>query len=155
MVSFSKILVPVDFGGGSRTAVEHAIGLAERFDAQVTLLHVHVPPYYVGDVPVTVAGANPQPLADYIRTQAQSELDALLEDVRGAHGSVSIQGALTGGRVEKEVVRIADEEKYDLVVMGTHGRSGLNHFLLGSVAEQVLRKAPCPVMVVRQAEDEG
>jgi nucleotide-binding universal stress UspA family protein len=152
MHRLAKILVAVDFTPGSREALDYAVFLAERFEAGVEVVHVHLPPDYVGDVPVTLPGERPQALGDYIKSHAQADLDALLE-ARG--DTVQLSGRLVAGRVEQELVRIATEESFDLIVMGTHGRSGLSHFLLGSVAEQVVRHAPCPVVTLRTESDEG
>lgn len=152
MKNINRILVPVDFSVCARAALDAALYMAERHDAAVELLHVYEPPFDLGNVPIQVPGSPPQPIGDYIRFQVRQNLDNLLEDVKD--GKVVVKGRLVTGRVEQEVARIANEEDFDLIVMGTHGRRGVARFFLGSVAERILREAPCPVLTVRANEDE-
>lgn len=148
MKELNRILVPVDFSDCSRAALDHAISLAQKFDASVEVFHVYEPPYYVGDVLLQMPGDQSVTMGDYIRSQAEKLLDELVESVEGVHDVTLVRG-LVAGVPYQAIVDKAKSNDYDLIVLGTHGRRGLSHLLMGSVAERVLRKAPCPVMVVR------
>ena len=145
----TKILVPIDFSDCSKKALQYAIPLAKQFGASITLLHVvHV--NYVGG-PEFGAIDFPIPEAD-LRKSAEKQLAEL------AATEVQTQNATaTLVRVGQEVVEIvgaAKELESDLIIISTHGRTGLKHVFLGSVAENVVRLAPCPVLVVREHEHE-
>ena len=132
------ILVPIDFSQDSEDAVGCAIGLAQQFQARLTLLHaIYVP---------EAAEVN---LAAYLE-KIESESARLMaarrkrvEDAGVAAGSLVVRGVPS-----HRITETAQEQQADLIVMGTHGRTGLRHMLIGSVAERVVRHAPCPVMVV-------
>lgn len=145
MITLNHILVPTDFSECSERARAYACELATRFSAELHLLHVVTPialPGYTGPVP--------GPLPDevlYPEVGARRELDqwndpAFEEITRVTRSAIS-------GTPFVEIVRYARNQNVDLIVMGTHGRSGLVHALLGSVTEKVVRKAPCPVLTVR------
>jgi len=150
MPKVSRILVPVDFSACSRAAVEYALMMAERFAARIDILHVvAMPPAYVGaDVMVDISGHAPQPLADFARVRAQEEMAAFLARIPVPAG-VAVSARTEFGSWEV-ILRIAEEGPFDLIVMGTHGRTGISHLLLGSVAEKLVRRAPCAVMTVRE-----
>jgi nucleotide-binding universal stress UspA family protein len=143
MNEWRKILVPVDFSDDSRQALRSACELAARYGARVDVIHVVQAPVYVGDL-VAPGGVR---LVDFLREEAQEQLStfaaetAELEPVRGQ------VGVFVGAPAEV-ILRRADEAAADLIVMGTRGRTGLAHVLLGSVAERVLRHAHRPVLVV-------
>lgn len=145
-----KILVPVDFSDPSRDAMRFACDLAKRYEASVTLLHVYQVPGYA--LPEGYILAGPETVAELMsaidKGMAGVKREAEAEGVRDVATSV-VQGVAFA-----EIVRAAREGMIDLIVMGTHGRTGLKHALLGSVAEKVLRKAPCPVLTVRHPEYE-
>lgn len=151
MLAIKRILVPVDFSDCSQKALDYALSFADRFDARIELIHVYEPPFDLGDVPVQVGDAPPQPIGDYIRFQVKEHLDRMLAT---CPDGIAISGKMVTGRVDHEVVRIAEESDADLIIMGTHGRTGLSRFFLGSVAERVLRRATCPVLTVRLPESE-
>jgi nucleotide-binding universal stress UspA family protein len=145
---FKKILVPVDFSAHSKEAIKVAVDLSKRYDAELTLLHVYEPVALAlpeGYVPYDPEQLT-QILAAFHRQLLDAKQDALALGVR----SVDIQQMQ--GVVESEIVDYATLGKFDLLVMGTHGRRGLQHMLLGSVTERVLRRAPCPVLTVRVPE---
>ena len=145
MKPFKKILVPTDFSECAEEAATAAVDLAERFGAAVTLLHAHMPPVAsVADGGAFIPG--PDALAQ-LAEDARKSLEAL--KARLARHGVSIDSVSTYGPNSDTIVRYAREGGYDLIVMGTHGRTGLKHLVLGSVAERVVRTAACPVMTVR------
>lgn len=144
-----RVLVPVDFSAGSNNAFEYAKTLAETFGASIDVLHVVEPPRYSGPM-LSFEGAALS-LDAYGRKVAALEL----ENFVAAHAKetkVRLHGILDFGEAAHEIVRIANKEPYDLIVMGTHGRTGVSHFLVGSVAEKVVRRARCPVLTVRVPE---
>ncbi len=138
----NRILVPTDFSGTSDVALEYARALAARFDATLHLLHVL-------DDPFVAEGL----AAEAYITEAPSIRTSLLEDAR-TRLSHRVQGCATTeavfGRGATTIVDYAERCGIDLIVMGTHGRTGLAHLLIGSVAERVVRTARCPVLTVGQ-----
>ena len=143
-VRFSRILVPVDFSAQSDAALEDAIDLARRLDGKIVLLHVlSVPAFAFPDASI------PMPAQTVVEIQNASRTQLLQLEERVRKAGVGVSTRLLEGAPFVEIVRAARSEQADLIVMGTHGRSGLRHALLGSVAEKVVRKAPCPVLVVR------
>jgi nucleotide-binding universal stress UspA family protein len=143
-LSVSRILVPTDFSEPSIEALELAIELASRFSASVTLLHAQEMPTYV--FPDAVMPVTPQVVAE-LEKSSKDELERIAGRVRAAGIPVNTKTVL--GPNDGEICRFAEEMNADLIVMGTHGRTGLRHVLLGSVAEKVVRRAPCPVLTVR------
>ena len=146
-MAFKKILCPVDFSDWSREAMRVAIELAEPSGAPVTLVHVwQLPVYAFGDVPL------PGSLSREVADQAARRLAAWKQEAEGL-GPVKVSSRLLEGVPWDRIVdTLRAESSYDLAVMGTHGRTGIKRVLLGSVAEQVVRHAPCPVLVVRPRE---
>lgn len=147
--TFETIIAPTDFSDSSRAALEYALDMASP-GGRVVVCHVvdDVPLTY-GYVGVVLSSAE---LRSRMAKDAEKELEAFLPD---APEGVTVETRILHGSPYLEVVRLAAGEGADLVVMGTHGRSGLQHVLLGSVAEKVVRKSPCPVLVVRPAGSES
>jgi nucleotide-binding universal stress UspA family protein len=145
MTEWKKICCATDFSEPARLALLKAAELARRLDADLELLHVHTLPPGVGaDMLVTPADLGEAALAEPEKAMASWRDEA--ERLAGrAVGSTVVAGDSAG-----EIVRIARERAIDLVVVGTHGRTGLRRFVLGSVAERVVREAPCAVLVVRR-----
>jgi nucleotide-binding universal stress UspA family protein len=142
------MLVPLDFSATADRALEYAIALAQHLHARLTLLHVFdLTPLALGD-PATVF---PTTALDALETEAQHLLQASLDRVR--HAGLQGESLLVQGTPTHTIVETAGEQGVDLIIMGTHGRTGLAHVFLGSVAEHVVRQAPCPVLVVRRAPD--
>jgi nucleotide-binding universal stress UspA family protein len=145
MLTIRTILCPTDFSEPSRPAFDLACALARDYGAELVVAHVMPPPLTIGSGGVLMA----PPLTD------ATELRSRLEQVRPADPGVAVRHRLTAGHplstsAEAEgILAVAAEEKADLIVMGTHGRGGLSRLLTGSVAEAVLRKAPCPVLTVK------
>jgi nucleotide-binding universal stress UspA family protein len=144
MSPIRKILVPTDFSEGSAAATEQALTLAHAFEASVTLLHVYqVPAYVFPDGSTFVAGPE---VAARIEREAEDAIAAAARSAEQKSGVPVLTRTAIGAPFE-EILRAARD--FDLVVMGTHGRTGLRHLILGSVAERVVRQASCPVLTVR------
>jgi nucleotide-binding universal stress UspA family protein len=134
------ILFPTDFSTASDAAIEHAATLAASSGATLLILHVEEPPlaYGGGELYYGI----PEPDSERIRK--------MLDDVRPKDSTVPCTHRLTMGDPAAEIVRIAAEEGAEMIVLGTHGRTGMTRLLMGSVAEAVVRRAPCPVLVYRE-----
>jgi nucleotide-binding universal stress UspA family protein len=145
MNAFKNIVVPVDFSSHSDEAVRIAADLSIRYEGALTLVYVFQPVH------------DPMPEGYVLYTPTQiTEMTQHFERLLGASkkqaegaGAVDVQTRLLQGFVTAELLEFARKQRADLIVMGTHGRTGVAHALLGSVAERVLRKAPCPVLTVR------
>jgi nucleotide-binding universal stress UspA family protein len=145
----SRILVPVDFSDASRTVLEYAIDMAESFGARVELLHVwDLPGYVRPDLTVWVGDVSGT-YAEQAQQSANEHMSRLVDDA-GLKDHASVDTRVLCGTPHATILELLDGETYDLVVMGTRGRTGLAHALLGSVAERVVRHAPCPVLTVRR-----
>lgn len=142
-----KVLVPVDFSEPSRKALHYAQVFAEQFGAKLTLLHVVEPLSYPPDFAV-VPLLPPDAEGPRLR-----ELTKHLEELgRSVGGTVGTESLVISGRPWQGVVDYAEESDTDLIIVSTHGYTGLKHVLLGSVTEKIVRHAPCPVLVVRDEE---
>jgi len=149
MIALERILVPTDFSGCSDAALKYGRALNETFGATLHLLHVVQDPY----TQPWAAEAFPTPLGEMLvqwEAQARQRLATLLPEGDRAGAVI----ATIVGSPFYEIVRYATEQQIDLIVIGTHGRGPLGHMLLGSVAEKVVRKAPCPVLTVRHPQPE-
>jgi nucleotide-binding universal stress UspA family protein len=150
MFTLRRILVPVDFSPCSKAAVSYACFLAERFDAAVDVLHVwQTPDYTSPEQLVQVPGETQHTLASLARRKAEVAMEGFLADLKTP---VKLASRFESGDAYSTILNFAVEGWYDLVVMGTHGRTGLSHLVMGSVAEKVARSAPCPVLSVRAPE---
>jgi nucleotide-binding universal stress UspA family protein len=146
-LEIKHILVPTDFSSTSEAALDLAAELARRFDASLTLFHVHQVPSYLypdGMMPV------PSRLLQDLEASVVAELTRLAERLEKEGLRVDLRHTI--GSPAGEICHAAEELRVDLIVMGTHGRSGLSHMLLGSVAERVVQKAHCPVLTVHARE---
>src|SRR5262247_4939360 len=142
------VLVPIDFSATADRALAYAIALAQQLQARLTLLHV------LDLTPVTMEDMTPGMTATYLddlETDAQHLLQASLARVQNA--GLQGESLLVQGTPTQTILDTAGEQGVDLIIMGTHGRTGLAHVFLGSVAEHVVRQGPCPVLVVRRAPD--
>jgi len=144
MIEIRRILCPIDFSDHSRRALDHAVAIATWFESTITVLNVYpvVPAasYALGAPSLTAPLPTPQ------------DRDALLASMRrfaaGIESDVQLQFEIVEGNTASEIVEHASAILSDVIVMGTHGRSGFEHLLLGSVTEKVIRKARCPVLTV-------
>jgi nucleotide-binding universal stress UspA family protein len=151
MLTLKTILVPTDFSDASQSALEYAKGLATAFGATIHVVHV-MEDLLAHAWSAEVYVASMPNLREEIEKEAQERLAAMMsEDDRTRFKVVT---AVVAGSPFLEIVRYAKANAVDLIVMGTHGRGPIAHMLLGSVAEKVVRKAPCPVLTVRDAQSE-
>jgi nucleotide-binding universal stress UspA family protein len=146
---FTRILVPTDFSAPSDAALEYARGIAAKFGSRIHVLHVLdealVATPYGNDVFVA---ESPTLLAELF-DEAKNRLAHRASRPDGAPFTVTTE--VVSGTSARTITDYAGEHAVDLIVMGTHGRSGVAHLLMGSVAEKVVRFAPCPVLIVRSA----
>ena len=150
-MNIQKILFPTDFSQPANRALDHALVLAHRFKAEVIMLHVETP--YSAD-PNNPRKEFPklEELFQFIRSQAKERLADPQLPVMSGDISMS-EKVLRGISAAQEILAYADEEKVDLIVMGTHGRSGIGHFLLGSTTEKVVHGSLVPVLTIHSGED--
>jgi universal stress protein A len=147
--AFKRILVPVDFSSCSRSALEHAAALATKLDATIDLLHVWQPPPLVAPEALLGIGHENPGLLQVAKSQAEVAMSQFVEWARITGARIE-QARVEPGDPARTIVDAANRGNYDLIAMGTHGRSGLAHLLLGSVAEKVVRRSTRPVMTVRE-----
>ena len=145
-ITLKKILCPVDFSDTSNLATHYALALARMNGASLTLLHVVAPP--ITSLPgeaglLTVPQADVQEIIEACKLRLQDVLKELDAE------AVPIECQTLSGIPFLEIARYAGDHDFDMIVMGSRGRTGLSHLLVGSVAERVLRKAPCPVLIVK------
>jgi nucleotide-binding universal stress UspA family protein len=151
MIDLHRILIPTDFSKFSQVALNYASAFAEKFAAELYLLHV------IQDlsvfIPDMITVAPPLvPTVEQMTKAVQEAFDRLIKDNRLER--FQIHRDVREGTPFYEIVHYAKEQNIDLIIMGTHGHTGLTHMLLGSVTEKVVRKAPCPVLTVRHPEHE-
>ncbi|MDP9150265.1 MAG: universal stress protein [Myxococcota bacterium] len=144
MASFRRILVPTDFSESSERALDWALDLAARLGASVTVMHAYEIP--IVGFPDGALIATPE-LASRISDAAGAALDKTVARLQGR--GVKVDGLLRDGVAFEEITRAADELDADLIVVGTHSRRGLARALLGSVAENVIRSSPRPVLTIQ------
>lgn len=148
-IILNHILVPIDFSDNSKKALRYALPLAEQFKATISLLYVVEPAVFPSDF-----GFGQMSFPDVEKEmydKAESELQQIVADL---NTKISITPVIKSGIPFVEVTTFASDEKVDLIVLATHGRTGVEHILFGSTAEKIIRKAPCPVLVVRAEEHE-
>jgi nucleotide-binding universal stress UspA family protein len=136
------ILIPTDFSSSSRQALEVATSLAQEHRAKLVIVHVMEPPTIYGEGELVAS------FDDSDVEEARQQLEAVVP----ADGSLPCEHKLMRGHAAEDILRAAETSGADLIVMGTHGRTGLTHLLMGSVAENIVRKARCPVLTVKQLQ---
>lgn len=142
---FRKLLVPTDFSPHAEEALRVALELARSFEAPITLANVFQAPVY--PLPEGSFIAFPHAYSEALET-ARKALESTAASARAA-GGPPIETLVLEGVPFREIIGVARTGEFDLIVMGTHGRTGLRHALIGSVAEKVVRKAPCAVLTIR------
>jgi universal stress protein A len=147
MYQVSKILVPIDLSNCASSALAHAISLAAQLGASIEALHVAEVPEFKSE-PRIAGGTGTTTLRAYALEVAKAELETFL-GAFPAEDRAKIAVKLEAGKPRDVILARAKDTKADLIVMGTHGRTGRAHSLAGSVAESVVRMAPCPVLTVR------
>ncbi|HEX6277084.1 MAG TPA: universal stress protein [Polyangiaceae bacterium] len=143
-----KILVPVDYSECSRAALAKATEFAESFGAKLDVVHVWDRPTYVSDsLMVASPSGEKRSLIEMIRENAAQEMVDFIRTVK-VPATVALSHRLLSGEPVSTLLRDLKEHQHDLVVVGTHGRTGLTHVLVGSVAERLVRSSPVPVVTV-------
>jgi nucleotide-binding universal stress UspA family protein len=148
MIRFGHILVPVDFEAPSLEALEVAVDLALTFDAKLTIIHAWVGPGAAYSATIYVPAA----FWTAIEDAASEQLKGTVEGVRKRLPRA--ESILGKGPPFQEILAAAARTKADLIVMGTHGRRGMSHALLGSIAEKIVRSSPVPVLTIRGKDRE-
>lgn len=149
MIKLKTILFPTDFSEYADHAAPYATELAKKFGANIVMLHVVAYPVYPVTYEITIDVVS---LRNELEAAAQKELTKRADKM--AEGGVKVDMVLDSGTSFVEIIRTARKCEADLIVMATHGWGGVKHLLLGSTAERVVRKAPCPVLTVRSPERE-
>ena len=150
MTPYRKILVAIDFSEQSDVAVERAHEFAAKTGATITLLHAWQMPLFAGpEILVYGPGETRASLQDYLSRAARTRLEALRASLAARGFGEEIRTELREGDPATVILELAKDA--DLLVMGTHGRGALARFAMGSVAERVIRMAPCPVMTLKRA----
>jgi nucleotide-binding universal stress UspA family protein len=142
-VQLKQILIPIDFSDYSDQALRWGVSLAQKYGAQLLLLHV---------IPEVLEEVSARESAgEQLVIDLTAEVEAQLHEIarQGLKEGVAVDVRVADGEPADAILRMARQEKVDLIVMGTHGRTGLSHLLLGSTAEAVVRTATCPVFMVR------
>lgn len=137
-ITLQKILFVTDFSEPARYAQQHAIQLAERFGAALHVLHAVSDDVFV-------------PAPDLAEQWLHAEMERARKQLSADLGTVKAVVEVRQGNAVQEILKYADEQQIDLIVIGTHGRTGLSRLLLGSIAEKVVRLARCPVMTIHPA----
>lgn len=141
-----KILVPIDFSDYSKSALKYAVNFAKRFNAKLVLVYVVEPIIYPPDFSM---GQIAIPTIDLgMDKRAQEELDKLAE--KEIPKDLTANTIVKTGKPFIEIIETAADENVDLIIIATHGHTGMEHILFGSTAEKVVRKAPCPVLTLRE-----
>jgi universal stress protein A len=147
MYEIRSILVPVDFTDCSRAALDRAIALGNQIGARVTVYHVaDISPSFFGLRLATERGGST--LKEHAHVSAKEQLEAFVKEPASAYRH-NLEVRVAAGNPRDCILQEAESGKYDLLVMGTHGRTGRAHALAGSVTESIVRTVQCPVMTVR------
>ena len=147
MIKLDRILVPTDFSDFSKPALTYGCAIAARFDAELHLLHVVPDPAMLVPEAAAFSVESMEAQTELLRTESMKTLNTLPPD--GWSDGKPVVREVRVGAAFMEIIDYAREKDIDLIVIGTHGRSGLMHVLMGSVAERIVRKSPCPVLTVK------
>lgn len=142
--TIKKVLVPIDFSDYSKSALKYAVNFSKLFNAEIILIYVVEPVIYPPDFSMGQI-AMPSLNTEWDE-RAKDELDKLAK----SEISTSVKTILKTGKPFVEIIETAKEENIDLIIIATHGHTGVEHILFGSTAEKVVRKAPCPVLTLRE-----
>lgn len=142
----NKVLVPIDFSDYSKNALRYAVQFAKQFKAKIFLVYVVEPMIYPADFSMGQV-AIPSMDAD-VQTRAEEELQNLAKSL--VDKSTEVETIIRTGKPFVEIIETANEKDIDLIIIATHGHTGVEHLLFGSTAEKVVRKAPCPVLTLRE-----
>jgi nucleotide-binding universal stress UspA family protein len=141
---FKKIVCPVDFSEFTDEIIEYGVSIAKKFDAELHLLHIIPNLNYFTPYESFLTPENLVAMERSIEREIEKDFEKAIKKI-----DMPVKKAIKTGVTFVEILDYIKTEKIDLVVMGTHGRSGFEHILLGSVAEKIIRRAPCPVLTVR------
>jgi universal stress protein A len=147
-MKIERILFPIDFSEGSMNALDYAVSLSKEYNAKLYLLHV------VHDISMTAGWQVPHIRVDELYRDmeegAKKQIEKCCEeDLRDVK---DVEKIVIRGIPDEEILKVARDEKIDIIVIGTHGRTGIDRLLFGSTAEKVVRRSPCPVLSVRLPE---
>ncbi len=145
MLSINIIVVPTDFSSHSLAALDCAVGMADTFDARLKVIFVNEPGLRISDM--SWVGVEQRSMDDKRLTEARRSIEKVVLDRIPV--DIPADGEILYGDAVDNIIDYAYDVNADLIVMATHGRTGVSHVLLGSVAEQVVRKAPCPVLTLK------
>jgi nucleotide-binding universal stress UspA family protein len=151
MITALKILAPVDFSSGSKVSLRYAAALAKSLQSTMTLFHVYQMPDLMNSI---VPGADNTADAEEDRRLAKKWLESLRAEIQKER-DVEMTVVVDHGSPAGEIISFSRNGGFDMIVMGTHGRTGLRHLLMGSVAEGVVRRASCPVMTIHLPFPDG
>lgn len=147
---YKKIVVPLDGSGWGQRAIPHAVDIARTNDSILILLHVFRPPAWEYTPEITLAGQEPQ--IQQMREQMKQYLIGLRTELRGEHMQVRTH-MIEGQGVARLICDYVESENVDLIVMSTHGRSGLSRLVFGSIANEIMQCAKVPVLLVQPDKD--
>ncbi len=151
MINLKKILVPVDFSEGSRKALTYGLSLCNNYKAALHLFNAIDDRIYDDSLFMLYAEQEVRQTRQRITDE---QLDKLTAEIKGTHPQLEVIKVIRLGIGFVEIVKYAQEQGIDLIIMGSHGHTGIAHLLIGSTTEKVVRKAPCPVLTVRPKEHE-
>ena len=147
-MKIEKILFPTDFSEGSDHAIPYAVDFSRHYNAKLYIVHIIYD--FTKATYSHVPHISSDQIVDDITAWARNEIDkCCIEQIRGLS---KVEKLVLNGVPYEEIVKFAEDKKIDIIVMGTYGRTGLDKLIFGSTAERVVRKAPCPVLTVRQPE---
>ena len=149
-IHLQRILVPIDFSDPSKQALRYAVSFAKHFNAELLLVYVAEPAVYPPDFSFGQVGI--PNLEREMRERGEQELQRLIK--KHVAGQVPVRSLICTGKPFLEINETAKQENVDLIIIATHGQTGVEHMLFGGTAEKVVRRAPCPVLVVRSQERE-
>jgi nucleotide-binding universal stress UspA family protein len=150
-IQIKNVLLPTDFSEYSRYAMDYAVSFAAQYQAKLYVLHVLVSPHVLVGYEAAPFVSYERLFADMKNSAEQAMSSFIPEDVKK---EVQVETVIGQGTAFVEILKFAREKEVDLIVIATHGRTGLKHVLFGSVAEKVVRKSPCPVLSIRHPEHE-
>lgn len=146
MISLNVIVVPTDFSERSLAALEYAIGLADKYDAKLKVIFVNEPGLSISDM--AWVGVDERAMDEEKIKESRRHVEEIV--LKRIPVDVPADAEIIQGEAVTKIIQYAEDVNADLIVMATHGRTGVSHVLLGSVAEQVVRKATCPVLTLKQ-----
>ena len=146
-----KVLCPVDLSAASRLALVRARAFAESIGAELTVMHAYGVPHYIQPSLLVWMATGPRPIWEIAEEQARTELDAFLSSIDPEFAK-TVRKLIVHDDPAHAIIELARSEGTSVIVMGTHGRTGAERLVLGSVAERVVREAPCPVLTLRAPE---